>query len=87
LLLSVLRFVSIRDIPTATCAQQKMENLQEYYTACLTPSWVAAGRLSDVGLDVSSFFFLQGWLRRDGGNYRSLPRFAGAVWSLRAINS
>lgn len=57
LLHPVLRFVSIGDIPHVTCAQQRSENLQEDFPACLTPGWVAAGRLSDVGLDISSFSF------------------------------
>lgn len=57
LVLSVLRFVLKQDIPTATCAQQRMENL-EYFTVRLTPSWVTAGRLSDVSFAISSFSFL-----------------------------
>lgn len=83
LVLSVLRFVLKQDIPTATCAQQRMENLQEYFTVRLTPSWVTAGRLSDVSFAISSFSFLWGWWRRGGGNCRSMPRIAWVVWSQR----
>lgn len=58
LVLSALKFVLKQDIPTATCAQQRMENLQEYFTVRLTPSWVTAGRLSDLSFAISSFSFL-----------------------------